>query len=151
MWRALKKLTPNNMENNNFEQRILTLEERVKKLEDFLFNSNNEISPLQNIQKKMSIKEFLMTKQLDDEVKRTLAISYFLEILDGVKPFNTDDLKKAFRLAKVQLPKNVNDKINMNIKKGHIMEAEEKKAAKKAWELTASGERFVENELNNAD
>jgi|SRR3989338_5408447 len=136
------------MENTDTEKRIMLLEERVEKLEKM--RTPSEVTPMNNhapTGKKMSIKEFLLTKKLDDDVKRTLAVAYFIEHMENTKPFNADDLKRAFRLAKLQQPSNVNDKINLNIRAGRIMEAEEKKESKKAWELTATGETFVENGL----
>ncbi len=136
------------MDNLELEKRISALEGRLDKVEKRF--SDTEAKPVvekPSAEKKISIKEFLMTKKLDDDVKRTLAVSYFIEHFENVRPFNTDDLKKAFRLAKIALPANVNDKINMNIRAGRIMEAEEKKESKKAWELTATGEKFVEVEL----
>lgn len=135
------------MENINLEQRLSLLEERIGKIESKLLDAGTKSSEQTMTTKKMSIKEFLITRTLDDDVKRTLAIAYFIEHMENTKPFNTDDLKKAFRLAKIPLPLNINDKINMNIRAGRIMEAEEKKESKKAWELTATGETFVENEL----
>ena len=137
------------MENNNLEQRISTLEEKIKKIEQSLaivFGQDKDNMSRSNI-KKMSVKEFIMTKDLDDDVKRTLAIGYFLERMENISSFNVDDIKRSFHSAKLQLPSNINDKINMNIKNGHIMEAEEKKDSKKAWVLTATGEKFVENEF----
>jgi len=135
------------MKNIDLEQKVSLLEKRIEKIESKLLDTNVKSAEISSATKKMSIKEFLLTKKLDDDVKRTLAIAYFIENMENTKPFNTDDLKKAFRLAKIQLPSNINDKINMNIRAGRIMEAEEKKESKKAWELTASGETFVENEL----
>jgi len=146
--RDLKKEKNNNMENINLEQKMSALEERVEKIERKLSCANNSDIEQLLVTKKMSIKEFLMTKKLDDDVKRTLAVAYFIENIEGIKPFNTDDLKKAFRLAKIPSPSNINDKINMNIRTGRIMEAEEKKESKKAWELTATGESFVEDGLS---
>ncbi len=137
------------MENNTMEQKVSALEQRIEKLEKaFSMDTIGGVFYPEGVKKKLSIKEFLITKKLDDDVKRTLAVSYFIEHMENIKPFNTEDLKKAFRLAKIPLPSNVNDKINMNIRTGRIMEAEEKKDSKKAWELTATGEIFVENELN---
>ena len=137
------------MENINLEERILLLEKRLEEIENKLSGeATKQIIDQSLFTKKLSIKEFIMTKKLNNDVKYTLAISYFIEHIENIKPFNADDLKKAFRLAKVQLPLNINDKINMNIRAGHIMEAEEKKDSKKTWELTATGENFVENKLN---
>src|SRR3989339_1525049 len=123
------------MKNIDLEQKVSLLEKRIEKIESKLLDTNVKSAEISSATKKMSIKEFLLTKKLDDDVKRTLAIAYFIENMENTKPFNTDDLKKAFRLAKIQLPSNINDKINMNIRAGRIMEAEEKKESKKAWEL----------------
>jgi phage terminase small subunit len=133
--------------NEQIEKRISALEDRVSKLEQ----KNSSVvtdNPIMDSKKKVSIKEFLMGKKVDDDVKRTLVIAYFLEHVEKHESVNTDDLKKAFSLAKSPLPSNINDKVNMNIKNAHMMEASEKKDNKKAWVLTATGEQFVEIELN---
>jgi len=139
------------MENNEIEKKIISLEERIKKIEDrlpFATSAENRTNISQTA-KKLSIKEFLMTKNLTDDVVRTLAIAYFLEHFSEMTSFNVDDINnQGFRLAKIKPPLNTNDKININIKKGYIMDATEKKEAKKAWVLTATGESFVENDLN---
>jgi hypothetical protein len=132
---------------NELEKRIIDLEKRVSELEKKNQNSpTSTISPER--EKKVSIKEFLVTKKLDDDVKRTLAIAYFLEHIEKNESLNTEDLKQGFQLAKCPLPKNINDKVNMNIKNAHMMETGEKKNGTKAWVLTASGEQFVEVELS---
>jgi len=81
------------------------------------------------------------------DVQKTLLIAYYLEKYDGITPFSVGDLSKGFQLARESVPQNINDKINMNIGKGHLMEAKTKKDNKKAWLVTNSGEQFVENGL----
>jgi len=127
------------------EKRIETLEEKVKELESKFSNDGAKTSVAN---KKVSIKEFLLTKKIDDDVKRTLVLAYYLEHIDNQLSVNVEDFKKAFSSAKCKAPANINDKVNVNIKNGHIMEADEKKDNKKAWVLTATGEKFVETELN---
>jgi hypothetical protein len=132
-----------NESNQKIEDRVSILETEVAKLKAIISPTNHTSNPVQA--KKMSIKEFLITKAIDNDVKRTLAIAYFMEKYEGMQSFNTDDLKKYFNLAKHPVPANSNDKVNMNIKGGFMMEAEEKKDSKKAWMLTASGEKVVED------
>lgn len=133
---------------NNLEKRILSIEQKVKVIENGLSAKSKE-NGISTIGKKLSVKEFLATKGVSDDVKRTLAIAYFIEHVEGVSPFNADDLKKFFGLAKMPSPSNINDKVNMNINNRHIMEVNEKKDAKKAWVLTATGEKFVEDNFSN--
>ena len=97
--------------------------------------------------KKLSIKEFLLTKKPTDDVQRTLVIGYYLEHFESMDRFNARDLADGFRSAKEPPPTNINDKVNLNIRKGYMMEAKEKKDKFKAWVLTNSGEKFVEEEL----
>lgn len=97
--------------------------------------------------KKLSIKEFLLAKKPTDDVQRTLVIGYYLEHFEGMDRFNAKDLADGFRSAKEPPPTNINDKVNLNIGKGYMMEAKEKKDKFKAWVLTNSGEKFVEEEL----
>lgn len=125
-------------------KRIDELEKRVEKLERLLAAP----SAIATKAKKMSAKEFLLTKSAKFEVQKVLALGYFLEYMEGMESFNVLDLESAFRAAKEKLPKNVNDTANKNVARGFLMEAETKKDSKKAWYLTSTGERHVEHELN---
>lgn len=99
------------------------------------------------INKKLSIKEFIISLKPKDDVQITLAIGYFLEKYKKYSTFNARDIERGFKDAKEKIPSNPSDKIQKNISKGHIMDAKEKKDNKKAYLLTNSGERFVENNL----
>lgn len=88
-----------------------------------------------------------MTKKPSDDVQKTMVIGYYLEHFEGMDKFNIKDLAEWFRLAKEPPPTNINDKVNLNIQRGRMMESKEKKGKFKAWTLTSSGEKFVEEEL----
>jgi len=115
-------------------------EKRIKELEKNLVRDEK-----QTTKKHISIKEFILTKKPGSVVQKTLLIGYYIEKYENFDSFNVKDLEDCFRRSKEPVPKNINDMINKNIKNGHMMEAKEKKDMKKAWVLTASGERFVEN------
>jgi hypothetical protein len=132
------------MTTNDFEKRIEDLEKRVAKLEG---TPAGVTTPRATSGKKLSAKEFLMGRKTGSETERALALAYFLEHVDGLTSFNVPELVAAFRSAKEKLPKNMNDAVNKNIARGFLMEAESKKDSKKAWYLTATGERYVENEM----
>ena len=76
-----------------------------------------------------------------------MALAYFLERQDGLTSFNVPDLETVFRAARERLPKNMNDAVNKNVARGFLMETKEKKDSKKTWQLTATGERFVEDKI----
>lgn len=127
------------------------IKDLMKKLDDH----ENRISALEGMPakrtqvegKKLSVKEFLLTKKPNDDVQRTIVIGYYLEHFESMDRFNVRDLADGFRAAKEPLPTNINDKVNLNIRKGHMMEAKEKKDKSKAWVLTNSGEKLVEEGL----
>ncbi len=124
------------------EKRIQDHEKRISDLEKLLQSKPD------GIKKKMSIKEFLLTKGAKDDQQRTLTIGYFLEKYENMTLFNAKDLEKSFRDAKQKPPQNINDKVNKNIQKGYMMEASEAKDSKKAWVLTNTGEEIVESNFN---
>lgn len=124
-------------------KKVLDLEKRIGALEMLIGgeNTNTSASP----SKKLSVKEFILLKKPSGDVQKSLAIAYYLEKNEDMRSFNVEDLAHYFQLAKEPTPENLNDKINMNIKKGHVMEAKEKKENKKAWVITNTGEQFVDN------
>lgn len=96
-------------------------------------------------EKKLSIKEFIIDRAPSNGVQMTLTIAYYLETYEGISPVNAVDLEKGFRVAREAVPKNINDKMNMCVRNGHLMEEKEKKDGMKAWVVTRSGEQLVLN------
>jgi hypothetical protein len=103
------------------------------------------------IPKEISVKEFILDKKRSSDPNKALTIGYYLEKLRKISPFTIRDLEQLFREAREPLPSNTNDVVNQDIAKGFMMEAEEKKDGRKAWTLTSTGEKFVENGLKEAD
>ena len=115
-------------------------EKRISALEGFWSQAKPKPS-----EKKISIKEFILQKKPKNDTQKALAIGYYLENFERFTSFNTRDVEKGFRDAREKVPPNVSDKIQMNISKDHMMDAGEEKDDLKAYVLTNSGERFVEN------
>ena len=129
------------------QDQVNALEERIAKLEQIL-SSPHESGTSVSKKKKVSAKEFLMTKGLKTETQKVLALGYFLEYMEGMDAFNVSDLEVVFRSAKEKLPKNMNDAVNKNIARGFLMEAADRKDAKKAGCLTSTGEKYLEDDLS---
>lgn len=130
--------------NSPIEQRLLELEARVEKLEMTVAPAGGGYRA---VQKKMSAKEFLLTKNIKSDLQKTLALVYYLEVHEGKSSFNINDLVAVFQAAKETRPGNLSDAIGKNVARGFFMDASEKKDGKKAWTLTATGEKQVEEEL----
>ncbi len=133
--------------NDSIENRLKMLEDRIAVLE-----SVGRTAPTttgQSRAKKQSPKEFLIGKAPKSIVEKALALGYYYEVVLGQGAFNITDLETLFRTAKEKLPANMNDTANKNVKRGLIMEDASKKDDKRAWVLTATGEKYVEDNFNN--
>lgn len=120
-------------------------EERISKLE-----SVSQTKP-EIVKKKISIKEFILSKKPKNDVQKTLAIGYFLEKYKNISSFNAKDLKSGFKAAREKVPKNIGDKVQLNIKKAHMMEFKEKKDNLKSWILTDSGEKYIGSDFKKGE
>ena len=98
--------------------------------------------------KKLSIKEFILSKKPKNDIQKTLVVGFYLEKYEGLDCFNREDLENGFRSAKETVPSNINVDVNENIRKGYFAEAREKKDKLTAWYVTNSGEECVEMELS---
>ena len=128
-----------NEEVGKLEKKLQQHETRISRLES-LFKTRLEV-----VKKRISVVEFILSKKPKDDVKKTLAIGYYLERHEALPSFNKKDLKNGFRMAKEPAPKNINYKVTRNVVQGYMMEAEEKKDNLKGWVLTNSGAKYVEN------
>ena len=125
---------------NDLEQKVKALEARVSVIEAAMAVP----AVAKPATKKQSPKEFLLTVAPKSVVDKTLVLAYYYEVVTGQGAFTTADLEAMFRGAKEKLPTNLGDMVNKNVKKGYIMEESTKKGDKKAWVLTATGEKYAE-------
>jgi hypothetical protein len=129
---------------NKILDRLDAIEKRLTDVENLPLGKGSATS-LRHANKNQSLREFILSKRPADDVQMTLAIGFYLEKMGKMSSFNIGDLENALEHAKSSKPKNINDKVNKNIRKGHLEEASEKKGGRTAWYLTNSGELFVEN------
>lgn len=120
-------------------------EERISKLE-----SLSQTKP-ETVKKKISIKEFILLKKPKNDVQKTLAVGYFLEKYENISPFNVKDLERDWKAAREKVPKNIGDKVQKNIKKGHMMESKEEKDNLITWILTHSGEKYIGSDFKKGE
>ena len=139
----------------NIEKKIDEILEEIKQIKSILqvkqVTKSAEVMATREIIRKLSVREFLNSIKISGDVERTLAIGYFLEKHKNLNSFNKRDLEDTYAEAKESRPKNINDKVNLNIKSGHMMEAGEKKDSIKAWTLTTTGEQVILQMLGNQD
>ncbi|EKD47582.1 MAG: hypothetical protein ACD_65C00376G0010 [uncultured bacterium] len=138
------------MRNNEpLEDRVQTLEERVKLLEEMFSVSSTPIIVQESMKIKLvSEKEYLIEKKPTDDVQRTFYLGRYLEEHKKMESFTVDDIRMAFKGARVPVPSNINDKINKNIAKGYFMESDPKEG-KKSWMLTSTGEQAASSNMES--
>lgn len=134
----------------------MSVEEMLEAIKKQLLNHESRISKLEaqpktdkdTGMKKLSVKEFMLSKKPESYIQRTLVIGFYLEKYEGLDCFNAKDLEDGFRSAKETVPPNINMNAIENIKKGYFAEAREKRDNRKAWYLTNSGEECVNTGLS---
>ena len=124
-------------------KRFEKLEARVAGLETERSRDTVSDQTTSSSGKKLSIKEFILSKNPKSDRQRTRAIGYFLEKHGEYVSFTNDDIEKGYKDAKEAVPTNVADTISKNVSQGYMMQAE-KKNGKMSWTLTNTGEKNVE-------
>lgn len=94
----------------------------------------------------MRISEFLAQRKISTETDRVVVILYH-QFHNGQESSTRAEILEAYSAARTRKPTNLADVIARCIRKGHIIEALEKKEGQKAWQITQSGERYVEEQL----
>lgn len=94
----------------------------------------------------MQISEFLAQKNITTHIDRIVAILYY-KYHRGNELTTVAELTEAYSTARRSPPGNLSDVLAKCIRKGYVIEARDKKEGKKAWQITPSGENFVELEL----
>jgi len=125
------------------------------KIQEFLKNCKNLASAPPNIatkstaaapqpaaQKQLSVAQFFRKFKVSTDVDRVLAAGYYLETFKDNESFIAAEIKEVIRSAKINPPRNTNDSINANIRKGLIMPAGDKDG-KRAFVLTTDGEDAI--------
>lgn len=122
-----------------------------KKIEQFLKEQpkkNDEPSPSKpatanSSGKSLSPAQFFKSCNPKTDNDRTLLGAYFLEKYRNAQSSTAADIREVIREAKVPPPRNPNDSINQNIRKGLLMTGGDKDN-KMAFVVTSDGEATIE-------
>lgn len=94
------------------------------------------------------LSEFLAGKNITTHLDRIVAILYY-QYHKGNSLTTIVELEEAYSNARVKAPRNFSDVLAQCIRRGYVVEAKDKKDGKKAWQITPTGEEFVEAELKS--
>jgi hypothetical protein len=94
----------------------------------------------------VQISEFLAQRRIESETDRMASILYYH--LHNERGSSTRaEILEAYATARLRRPTNLSDVVARCIRKGHVIEAQEKKEGQKAWQITVTGEKYVEEKL----
>lgn len=97
--------------------------------------------------KQLSISEFIRKISPKTDVDRVLATGFFLENFRGEDKFTASEVTELIKESKNTPPKNSNETINKNIRKGFMMAAGDKDG-KISFVLTSDGEDIINDILS---
>lgn len=133
------------------EEKIAEFLERQKSIPPVVSGqraSNLNVQTPPKSGKGMSVAQFFRRIVLQSHADRFLAAGYYLEKYENREKFTAAELSEILTSgAKKPPPRNPNDVVNGNIKKGLMMAAGDKDG-KMAFVLTSDGEEAIEALLN---
>lgn len=129
---------------NELEKRIEKLERELALLKLHTFGNGRSTVDTAKGKKTLSPKEFLISRNPKSDVETTFLLFCYAERFRGSTSSTIADIERLFRESRMPVPTNLNDKVNKNIHKGLLTQAEEKKDGKTAWVVTLTGERSFE-------
>ncbi len=117
-------------------------------LQSFTQTSESTNDNSKAIVKRMQISEFLAQTNIKTETDRVVAILYH-HFHNGQESSSRAEIIQAYNNARVRQPVNLSDVIARCIRKGHIIEASEPKEGQKVWQITQTGEKYIEENFIN--
>jgi hypothetical protein len=94
----------------------------------------------------IQMSEFLARANIKIDTDRLVAILYH-HFYNGQASSTRTEILQAYSNARIKQPTNLSDVITRCIKKGHIILATEQKEGKKTWQITQTGEKYIEKKL----
>lgn len=96
---------------------------------------------------KMQINELLASKNLKSHMDKVEAIAWHFLWQGSDDSVTRKDILDAYGKRRMQKPQNLTDVINYSVRRGHLVDALEKKDGQKAWSITPTGERYIEERV----
>jgi len=97
----------------------------------------------------MQISEFLARAKIATDTDRVTAILYHF-LRNGQNSSTRAEILQAYSSARIKQPTNLSDVLARCIRRGHVIEAPERKDEQKAWQITLTGERYVDEKLSGS-
>lgn len=97
----------------------------------------------------MTLNEFLASKNPTSHKDRVLLVAYYY-LYSKNEPVTRSEIDEAYSLARMRRPKNISDIISKCVGKGYFVDYRDGKEGNKAWQITQTGEKYVQEKLSGA-
>ena len=116
--------------------------------ESFISAELNVAPKLNKADLPTQVSEFLAQKNVKYHIDRIINILFYRHY-KGNESTTVAELEEAYSSARVKTPRNFSDILADCVRKGYVVESKDKKEGRKAWQITPTGERFIEEELGS--
>jgi len=100
---------------------------------------SDDVAPdFETNQRQISINLFLKDKDIQSHTDRVIVMAFYLCKFRKIDPFNVNDISELYSESRIKAPKNLNDSIKKQERKGYLIEKGEKEGLK-AWTLSFDG------------
>jgi len=96
-----------------------------------------------------SLANFLKQKEAKSHADKVITIAVYLYRYRNIKEFTATDIETCYQEALLKMPKNINDRINANRKKGYIDLTGNEREGLKTFRITREGLDYVEQGLES--
>jgi len=103
------------------------------------------------LSERSTLGEFLASLAVKSYGDRVAAIAYYSLHGQQREAVTRKDFLDGLSKARIPKPKNISDVIAQCIRKGHLMDAPEPKDGQRAWQITRSGEKHVQEKLRTVE
>ena len=94
-----------------------------------------------------NLNEFLASVSPKSHVDRTTAMAFYSFRSGDDTGVTVEEVLDAYGRVRVAKPKNIHDVIAQCVKRGLLIESGSRKEGVKAWVVTPTGERYVQNDF----
>lgn len=101
------------------------------------------------IKPSMALNEFMASKRPTSHGDRVLLVAYYY-LHSKNEPVTRSEISEAYTIARTPRPQNLSDIIGKCVSKGYLTEYPAGKDGKRAWQITQTGERYLQEEVPNA-
>lgn len=101
------------------------------------------------IEPSTALNEFLASKKPTAHRDRALLVAYYY-LHSKNEPVTRAEFSDAYTITRVSRPQNLSDIIGKCVSKGYLTEYPAGKEGKRAWQITQTGEKYLEEQATKA-